>query len=106
MQREPIITCDACKNEFRLSVNQVKNRQSGDLIFRYIVCPECGAAFISTTTDKEFRKLIKRGRMTNKQYEALTAMLNEKYFPRFKELVPTAYDTFITKEAQGDVQET
>lgn len=94
MQRETTIKCDACQKDFQLAEKDIRNRQSGELLFRYIVCPECGAAFISTTTDREFRKLIKKGRMSNKQYEALSHMLNEKYFPRFKELVPTAYDIF------------
>ena len=94
MPNEPIITCDACKKQFKLTVKQVKNRQSGDLIFRYIVCSECGAAFISTTTDTKFRKLIRKGQMNSKQYEALTAMMNEKHFWRFKELVPTAFDIY------------
>lgn len=92
MDKSVEITCDACGKDFQISAKSIHFRQSGDLLFRYFVCPECDAAFLINVTDKEFRKQINKGRMNAKQHAKLQEILNKRYFHRFKELFPNAFE--------------
>ena len=85
------LTCDACGKDFQIDTKSIRLRQSGDLIFRYFVCTECNAAFLISATDKEFRKQLNKGRMNAKQNAKIQEIMNERYFPRFKELIPNAF---------------
>lgn len=85
------ITCDACKKEFSVKPDTIRNRQSGELLFRYMKCPHCEAAFLISASDKRFRKALNRNTMTADQARMIQNALNELYFPRFAELFPTAY---------------
>ena len=40
------ITCDACGKDFKIDAKSIRFRQSGELLFRYFVCPECNAAYL------------------------------------------------------------
>ena len=98
MKKTVEITCDACRKDFKLDAKSIHFRQSGDLLFRYFTCPECDAAFLISVTDKEFRKQINKGRMNAKQYAKIQEIMNESYFPCFKELFPNAFKKEKTKE--------
>ena len=91
MNKSVELTCDACGKDFVIDVNSIHFRQSGELLFRYFTCPECNSTYLISVTDKEFRKLLNKGRMNTQQYNKMQEILNEKYFPRFKELFPTAF---------------
>ncbi len=92
MNEKPVvILCDACRREFTLTVRLIKQHQSGELLFRYMLCPNCNAAFLISATDRAARKLISKGFMTRAQAKRLSDDLNAKYFPRFKELFPSAF---------------
>ena len=101
MAKTITVRCDVCSASFDLSLRNIRNRQSGDLEFRYILCPHCGAAFLSTTTDTLFRKLMKKKKLTLKLKAAMSEDLNRRYFCRFRELVPTAFDIY-TKKGDAD----
>ena len=85
------ITCDACGKDFKIDAKSIHFRQSGDLLFRYFVCPECNSAYLISVTDKEFRKQLNKGRMNAKQHARIQEIMNERYYPRFKELFPSAF---------------
>lgn len=86
--------CNACEKDFTLEAKDIRNRQSGDLLFQYFKCPNCDAAFLISVSDKEFRKYLKRLKKPLKAeaYAPIREALNRKYFPRFKELFPKAYE--------------
>ena len=98
-----MVTCDACKANFEMTDKSVRNRQSNDVLFTYFQCPHCGAAFLISATDDAFRKRLlqrcngmRRNRATPYMDQDVIRRLSkeqtEKYRPRFRELVPTAYE--------------
>lgn len=98
MKKSVEITCDACEKDFHIDSNSIRFRKSDELLFRYFECPECNAAFLINVTDKEFRKQINKGRMNAKQHAKIQEILNERYFPRFKELFPNAFKKEHTED--------
>lgn len=92
MARQKVeITCDACGYGFTLDDKDVKMRMTGEILFRYFGCPSCDSVFMVNASNKKFRKLISSGRTTNGVLRVIQNELNKQYFPRFKELFPTAY---------------
>lgn len=94
------ITCDKCGKEFDLSPADIRNRQSGELVFRYFCCPECGAAYMISATTKKFRTLVNKGKTPRETLRILQDALNQQFFHRFKELIPNAYEP--EKEAEDE----
>ena len=90
-QQKVEITCDACGAAFTIDEKSNKFRMSGELLFRYFKCPTCDSAFMVSVTNKKFRRMLNSGRVSVKMLRVLQDALNEQYFPRFKELFPTAY---------------
>ena len=97
-----IVECDACKGRIEVSDKIIRNRMSGDVLFTFFQCPHCETAFLISATDKEFRKtLAKRARgmrrhrniryMDQEAIRRLSEEQKQKYTPRFRELVPTAF---------------
>ena len=97
-----IVACDACKNEFEVSGTIMKNRLSNGILFTFLQCPHCEAAFLISATDENFRKQLARrarGMKRNKhlQYtdreeiKRLSEEQKQKYLSRFRELFPKAW---------------
>ena len=90
-EKSVVLLCNACRRDFTLTTKLIKQRQSGELHFRYMLCPNCNAAFLISATDQAARKLTSKGFLTRAQAKRLSDELNAKYFPRFKELFPLAF---------------
>ena len=100
MGKSVAITCDACKKDFKLEAQDIRLRQSGEVLFKYFVCPECNTAFLINATDKEFRKLLNKGKMNANQHREIQDILNDRYYRRFKELFPNAYEAKAVEVTQ------
>lgn len=97
------IQCDACREGFELSANVIKNRLSNGVLFTFFQCPHCEAAFLISASDENFRKQLRKranGMKRNKKLQymdqsevrRLSKEQTEQYRPRFRELVPKAWD--------------
>lgn len=92
MARQKVeITCDACGYGFTLDDKDIKMRMTGEVLFRYFKCPSCDSAFMVSASNKEFRKLLNSHRADRGVLRVIQGELNKQYFPKFKELFPTAY---------------
>ena len=85
------ITCTACGAEYELSAKQVRNRLSQGVLYRYLVCPECGSAYLSTVIDDEMRRAMRK-KTPSVQLQALSRQKVVQYFDAFRALVPEAQE--------------
>lgn len=108
-----VVKCDACQAQIAVSQKIIKNRLSDGVLFTFFQCPHCEAAFLISASDEDFRKQLRRranGMKRNKKLQymdsedvrRLSREQVEKYRPRFKELVPTAWAGFQNTEVEPE----
>lgn len=86
------IVCDACEEVFAVRPGTIRLRRDGELHFRYLLCPHCGAAFLIDITDLRLRRHMRTSGILGRQVgQAMQNELRKKYTQRFVELVPNAY---------------
>lgn len=59
------IECGKCKAQFSVGRESMGTRKEGKLEVTFITCPQCGAEYVTTVTDAQLRKDIKRFRKMN-----------------------------------------
>lgn len=89
------VYCNACGKDFAVTV--ARQRQFGDVIFKYITCPHCETAFLSDVTDAGARRLFRKYKecgLERRRRAYLNQIVDEqitKYRPLFEQVVPNAY---------------
>lgn len=80
-------TCNVCGTSFEIVPASLKIIKDGGIHFSYFECPECGTAYLYLVTNRELRRRIERGQGRYTITDALRRELEQRYTPRFAELV-------------------
>lgn len=86
-----MIFCPACSGEFELNQRVMHDREAGGVRFRYMACPHCEAAYLSTAIDDEVSRAM-NNRMPAMELRVLAERKKAEYFALFCESVPNVQE--------------
>lgn len=99
---EKKVICNNCEKAYTPS-NNIHLRETADgILFRFLSCPNCDAAFLIEARDKAFRKRLDKWEIKERDYPAEQRKQNEKYEARFRELYPIGMEFDDKKEEAQD----
>lgn len=85
---EKKVICNNCEKAYTPS-NNIHLRETADgILFRFLSCPHCDAAFLIEARDKAFRKRLDRMEIKEKDYPKEQEIQNKQYEGRFRHLYP------------------
>lgn len=92
------VICNNCNREYTPE-NNIHLRETADgILFRFISCPHCDAAFLIEARDKAFRRKLDRMEINEKDYPKEQAIQNKQYEARFRKLYPIGMEFDDAKE--------
>ena len=75
----PIVTCDDCKEKFKLKLKNIHRKEiTEEINCTYFKCSHCGRKYMIAYEDNEFRDNIKKMDVLNKKMSLLT-LSDEEY---------------------------